>query len=74
MKSAIVMAAALSAAACSGKAVEHTSVDPRTSHNELYVVSAEPVMVDQKTGWVNIKVQVKSELGTDSVAFNIILK
>ena len=74
MKRMMIMAAALSAAACSGKTVEHASVDPRTSHNRLYVVSAEPVMVDQKTGWVNIKVQVKSELGTDSVAFNMIVK
>ena len=75
MKRMIVLAAAaLSAAACAGKRIEHASVDARSSHNQLYVVSAKPVMIDKETGWVNIKVEVKSELGTDSVAFNMIVK
>ena len=70
----IVMAAAFSAAACAGKEIEHASVAARASHNELYTVSAEPVMVDGESGWLNIKLQIKSELGTDSVAFNMIIK
>lgn len=74
LKLLAVMAAAFSAAACAGKAIEHASVDQRASHNQLYTVTAEPVMIDGHSGWVNIKVQIKSELGTDSVAFNMIVK
>ena len=74
MKRFIVMAAAFTAAACAGKRIDHASVESRTSHNQLYVVSAEPVMIDAEAGWVNIKIQVKSELGTDSLAFNMIVK
>jgi hypothetical protein len=74
MKRFFGWAVAVFATACGGQSIDHASADPRPSHNQLYVVSAEPVMVDKETGWVNIKVEVKSELGTDSVAFNMILK
>lgn len=76
MKSKLVMvaAAALSAVACAGKEIQHASVNERASHNQLYTVSAEPVVVDNQTGWVNIKVRIISEVGTDSVAFNMIVK
>ena len=69
-----VMAAAMSAAACGGMKVEHASVGERSSHNQLYSVSAEPVIIDRGEGWINVKVQIRSELGTDSVAFNMIVK
>ena len=70
----MIAAAALSAAACGGEEILHASVDKRASHNEVYTVSAEPVIVDGRTGWVNIKVQIDSELGRDSVAFNLIVR
>ena len=70
----VMVVAALGAAACSGMNVERASVGERASHNQLYSVSAEPVIVDRGEGWVNVKVQIRSELGTDSVAFNMIVK
>jgi hypothetical protein len=70
----MVMVAALGAAACTGMKLEHASVNERASHNQIYTVSAEPVIVDQGNGWVNVKVKIRSELGTDSVAFNMIIK
>ena len=69
-----VVAAAFSAAACNGMKVEHASMSERASHNQIYMVSAEPVIVDRGEGWINVKMEIRSELGTDSVAFNMIVK
>lgn len=79
IRTLIAMAAALLAAACVGTEIpgvqiEHASVDERASHHQLYTVSAEPIVVDNRTGWVNVKVQIQSALGTDSVAFNMIVR
>jgi hypothetical protein len=46
----------------------------RASHNQIYTVSAEPVIVDKGEGWINVKMEIRSELGTDSVAFNMIVR
>ena len=70
----MIAAAALSAAACGGDEIMHANVEQRPSHNQVYTVSAEPVMIDGKTGWVNIKVEIDSALGKDSVAFNLIIR
>jgi len=70
----LTLAAAALTAGCAGTKIQHASVDQRASHNELYSVSAEPVVIDKETGWVNVKVKIESPLGTDSVAFNMIVR